>query len=371
MPAYLATVLPGLEGVAASEIQTKAPDAILKGTPRGKVLFVSAAPPARLLALRTADDLYVLAGRFAQGPYRTHLADLEREVSRLDVGGALHVASWLPRARPAVFVNASRSGKQTYSRFEAADAALRGLLARHPRWSAGSAEAHDLEFRVDVAGDEALLSLRLSPPGFRFRGQTRAFAPAALRPPVAHALVWLSDPRPDDRFVDPFCGSGTILAERAVYPARQVIGGDILAEALQAARENLEELGRKTKDERRIGTSQSPSASLRPASCILRLLRWDSRRLPLRAGSVDKLVTNLPFGKQVLGEAEIGDLYVAFFAEARRVLARGGAGILLTDQEDALRRAVARAGLQAESLAALSLKGLHPQVWRVVEPGNS
>ncbi len=255
----------------------------IKETPRGKVLFAGDTPPARLLALRTIDDLYVLAGRFRQGPHRTHLADLEHTVSRLDLGEALHVASWLPRARPAVFVNASRSGKQTYSRFEAAEAALRGLLAGHTRWRGGTPEAHDLEFRLDVAGEEATLSLRLSPPGFRFRGQTRAFAPAALRPPVAHALVWLSDPQPDDRFVDPFCGSGTILAERAVYPARQVIGGDILAEALQAARENLEELGRKTKDERRKMDNRSMPFVPRPPSFVTMVGYCATSRSPSRA----------------------------------------------------------------------------------------
>jgi 23S rRNA G2445 N2-methylase RlmL len=359
---YLATVLAGLEPVAASEIRAKVSDAAIQETWRGKVLFRSGQSVAHLLRLRTIDDLFVLIERFPQGPHRMHLAELERAVARLDTDKALHVAAWLPRGRPTVFVNASRAGKQTYSRFEAADAALRGLLARNPRWRAGTAEVHDLEFRLDVAGEEALFSLRLSPPGFRYRGEERAFTQAALRPPVAHALVWLSEPNPRDFFLDPFCGSGTILAERAAYAAREIAGGDLSPEVLAVARANLARSPHPSPLPGGEGGSRSLGSRSGEAAW---LMQWDARRLPFRGGTIDKIVSNPPFGHQVLAESEIGPLYERFASELARVLAPGGWAILLTDQAAALRRAAARASLHVEPLAAVSLKGLHPQIWRL------
>ena len=78
---------------------------------------------------------------------------------------------------------------------------------------------------------------------------------------------------------------------------------------------------------------------------------------------MDKVVTNLPFGRQVLRPQEIASLYRRFVAELRRVLAPQGTAILLTDQVDALLEAAAP--LHPEPLCALSLKGLHPQIIRL------
>ncbi|MBI3973118.1 MAG: RNA methyltransferase [Chloroflexi bacterium] len=328
--------------MAESEIRAKLPEASLQESLRGKVLFGAAASPDRPLALRTVDNVYVLAGRFPVGPRRAHLKDLESTMARLDLREAAAAALGRRAGKyTSFYVNASRAGKHTYSRFEAAEAAARGVLARHAGWRPGSATEHDLELRLDVVGDEALLSVRLTPPAFRFRGAGRAFSPAALRPPVAHALVWLSGPEPDDRFVDPFCGSGTILAERLPYPARRVIGGDRSAEALAAAHENVA-------GDRRVSLQQ-----------------WDARRLPLSSQTIDKVVTNLPFGRQVLNQAEIPAVYRAVSEEIARVLTPRGGAVVLTEQVTPLEIAARDAGLAVEPVATLSLKGLNPKVLRL------
>ena len=242
------------------------------------------------------------------------------------------------------FVNASRSGKHTYSRFEAADAVIDGILTGHPSWQVGTIEEHDVEFRLDIAEEEALFSLRLTSPTFRFRGEERLFAQASLRPTVAHALVWLSNPMATDRFVDPFCGSGTLLTERLAYPAQSILGGDLSEDIVELARQNV------TLDAQEI------------------VQTWDARRLPFEAGTVNKIVSNLPFGKQIEhSEAEISDLYGEFMCELNRVMALDGVALLLTDQIQALVTAVETAQLHMESILELSLKGLHPQVFRVTK----
>lgn len=306
---------------------------------RGKLILASDLAPQAFFALRSIDNLYSLAAELSVGPHRADLHDLEAAVADLDLSAAASAAGLEPARPVSIFVNASRAGKQTYSRFELAAAATRGMLARQRRWVLGAPDAHEAEFRLDLVGDHALLSLRLTPPSFRFRGDTRHFSEAALRPTVAHALVWLSRPHAGDRFLDPFCGSGTIVAERAAYPSALLAGSDIADEAVSAARANAP-----------------------PAVAIN---RWDARALPLDGGSVDTVVTNLPFGRQILTSDDIGPLYRDFCRELRRILAATGQAWLLTDQADELDRAVAAAGLVGADLRQLSLKGLHPHLFRV------
>jgi 23S rRNA G2445 N2-methylase RlmL len=347
---FLVTTLPGLEDVVASELATKLPAAAVRETLRGRLLVSYGGPAGDLLRLRTIDNAYAVVARFGVGAHRVDLAALERTVAGLDLEAAVRRGGVLETGAtgsPTFLVNASRSGTQTYSRHEAAAAAARGIQSRYPAWREGATNRHDLEFRLDVEGGTALFSLRLTPPAFRFRVAERQFTAAALRPPVAHALVWLSGPLgplPEDVFIDPFCGSGTILAERATYPARRIAGGDLDAAALAAARANL-----------------GPGW---PGT----LLRWDARRLPLRSGTVTKLVTNLPFGRQILDARAIDALYQAFAAETARILAPGGTATVLTDQVDSLRAAADRHGLAYETLASVSLKGLRPEVVRLTPP---
>lgn len=337
-PIYLATVLPGLEPVAAAELTAKIADAMLLEIRRGKLLFTTAAPVDDLLDLRSVDNIYVFIDRFGVGPHRSDLPDLKRAVAAAKIRGAVAAAGLDGGGRPSFVLNASRSGKQTYSRFELAAAAAEGIAEVCPRWRNGTPEEHQLEFRLDLADAEALLSLRITPASFRYRGETRGFSQAALRPTVAHALVWLSEPNPDETFLDPFCGSGTILSERAAYPAQRILGGDASAEAVAVARHNL------------------PGATIQV---------WDACHLPLDAASVDCVVTNLPFGRQILTPDAVGGLYHDFLQELRRVLRPAGRAFMLTDQVDALETAGMATGLRLERLMPLSLKGLHPWIFRM------
>lgn len=338
-PLYMATTLPGLEDVAGDELTVKLGGGIaLRELTRGKVFFTAALPREQLLQMRSLDNLYLCLDRFPVGPHRPDLRSVAQALTGLDLTEAARAGGVLPGRPATFFVNASRAGKHTYSRFDLAAAATEGILTRHRRWRAGTPTDHELEFRLDLLDGEALFALRLSDPTFRFRGDARRFAAAALRPTVAHALVWLAGPRDDERFLDPFCGSGTIVAERAAYRARSVTGSDVAAEAVTAARAN------------------APSVAIQ---------QWDARQLPLLAGTVDTVATNLPFGRQILSEAELGPLYADFCRELRRVLTAGGQALLLTDQHDPLERAAAGAGLALTQLRLLSLHGLHPWVYRV------
>ncbi|MBD2871882.1 methyltransferase domain-containing protein [Paenibacillus arenilitoris] len=337
MTLYFATVLPGLEHVLENEVRAKLADASLQRSERGKVFFRTSLPLKALMELRTADNLYQQIRRFRVGPHKIHLAEIERVLYELDLSLELVQTSGFIRFK----VNASRAGKHTYSRFDAAEAAAAGIARRNPRLRLDPTGGHEIEFRLDLQEEEAVFSLRLTDAGFRYRHAQRSFTQAALRPSVAHALVWLSDPRAEDVVIDPCCGSGTILSERLAYPYCQIEGGDVSEAAVEASREN-------------IGLHER-----------LKLRRWDARRLPVDAGYADVIVTNLPFGRQISADEYIPQLYRDVFKEMKRVLNDEGRMLCLTDADAALRSAADHLQLSCSEIAAIHLKGLHPTLYRL------
>jgi len=139
-------------------------------------------------------------------------------------------------------------------------------------------------------------------------------------------MVYLSLPRPDDRFCDPMCGTGTILAERALAgPCRLLLGGDVDPVALQASRANLSRV--------------SPQWSARGGRLGGYIVhQWDARALPIQAASVDVVVSNLPFGEQMSSHADNPSLYGRFFQHLARILVPGGRAVLLTSEKELMRQ---------------------------------
>ena len=169
----------------------------------------------------------------------------------------------------------------------------------------------DLEIWLWLSGGEALVGLRISDATMRHRRYKQEHLPASLRPTVAAAMNMLASPTEQDIVLDPLCGAGTLLIERALLaPYDRLIGGDIRPEALQMARRNA-----------------------RSAEIMASWREWDARELPLEAASVTRIVSNLPFGKQIGSHEENIGLYRRLSEEFARVLAPGGIAVTLTSED--------------------------------------
>lgn len=327
MTLYFASILPGLEYVLLDEMNQKVSEVEIIQIKRGKVFFTTSSIDTCLHALRSADNLFQVLDQFQLGPHKKHLSQLSGRIASLDLKDMDHHSLF--------WINASRKGKQTYSRYELAWAAAEGIQRHYPNWSLGTNRDNQVEFRVDLEHQNLIFSLRLTDPTFRYRNQVRQFSRAALRPTVAHSMVWLSDPKSTDIFVDPCCGSGTILSERTAYPVNQIHGGDISESVTRIAKHNLEH----TK---------------------VKINVWDARELPLSTNFVDKVVTNLPFGKQISIDEDLGLFYRYVMNEIARVLKPRGRAVILLGNFQQLHVEVNRLGMVCLEAYPLSLKGLHP-----------
>ncbi|MFG1910955.1 TRM11 family SAM-dependent methyltransferase [Kribbella sp. NPDC048928] len=128
---------------------------------------------------------------------------------------------------------------------------------------------------------------------------------------VAEVLVRLAKLRPGDRVLDPFCGTGTIL--RAVRRREPTVHP--------------------------IGIDHDPHAlSLNKPPCPL--IRSSADALPLLPATIDRVIANLPFGKQVGSHRNNRSLYPVVLKELDRLLTNSGRAVLLTEDKRLLRTAL-------------------------------
>jgi tRNA G10 N-methylase Trm11 len=156
---------------------------------------------------------------------------------------------------------------------------------------------------------------------------------------VAEVLVRLAKIRPGQVVVDPFCGTGTIL--RAVsrrQPSARILGVDHDRRALAIA-------GR------------------------LPVVWGKAEALPVARRSVDRVVANLPFGKQVGSHWDNRRLYPAALDEIDRVLAGDGRAVLLTEDKRLLQEAVqGQRRLKVVKQRLLRYNGATPTAYVLTRP---
>src|SRR5262245_5779067 len=299
----------GLESVSSDEIA--ALSAVTVGRIGYRRITASCAGSlAPVLDLRTVDDVFLdLAAWRNVGRPRQTLALLRDFSSRLDLRAA---AAELTRLRavpqsPAFSVTASFVGKRNYGAEEIKSAVSEGVMIRHDWRYANDDAAADLNVRVFIERETAFVGLRLGRRPLHEREYKKAHRAGSLKPPVAAAMLRLVGVAPGQSLLDPCCGAGTILAEAGKFGAA-VRGGDIDSEAVSAARMNL-----------------------RAARGAENINFWDARALPIPDGSVERIVSNLPWGRQVTISGSLAHFYRDVCAEMRRVLAPGGRIALLTN----------------------------------------
>ncbi len=311
---FYAMTMPGLETLAFSEIRAAIADAELVKFARGIALFKSAEPAENLLDMHTTEDVfYALTHIKGLRRGQEALRVLHSATANADLTQAL--ATWRrahPGARPRTWrVISQMSGSYDFRRVDGGEAVISALKRSMPKGMHQVEDDADVEIWLWLGGGDVLIGLRLSDATMRHRNYKREHLPASLRPTVAAAMSWLARPTAEDVVLDPFCGAGTILIERALLgPVEREIGGDMREEAVTIARRNA-----------------------RAAEVAASWHVWDARSLPLDDASVTRVITNLPFGKQIGAREENEPLYTAVMRQCNRVLKPNGLLVTLTSED--------------------------------------
>ena len=375
---YLAQTQPGFEPIAWNEIAARfdrddtaelgrrlVPDRV------GMTIF-SAPRIAPLKLVRTAEDFFTVIAyrRFPVSPLDPALKYMPKSAAEHDADERL-ASKTLERVRTAgrdarfieealaahvSLVPGSRAGKRLqfrviarmagehpFRRVDLQRAVERGIGERDDHsWQLGGDDS-DVEFWATMFPGEFILTMRLSDERLRHRDYKVAHMPGSLRPSVAAALGWLSEPAPDDIVLDPLCGAGTVLIERAHLGRYQLlIGGDSNPVSLAAAREN-------------VGPRYKP----------IELHAWDATAIALGAASVSKVVTNLPWGMRHGSHAENRRLYPHLIEEFRRVVKPGGLIVMLTAETRLMADLMSRGVFRPQKILRVSILGAPAAIYVV------
>lgn len=325
LPPLYAMTHGGIETIAADEI-TRDLGGEVKKTARGVVVFRLDTLDPSILSLRTTEDVFLLAWGSSSLTYQSE--DLEtirtwtaRKPDWPHLFKLHHRIRPKTKGRPTYHVVCQMQGEHGYRRADARAAFVAGLAGKIPSgWQYNNENAW-LEIWLTIYSKMAVCGVRLTDRTMRHRMYKLDHVAASLRPTVAAGMVRLAGIGPGMTVLDPFCGAGTILAE-AIDVARQrakggrvrVVGGDIDPNAVFVTSQNLEKVG------------------------PIDLARWDATRLPLESASVDRIISNPPFGKQLSTLEQVGPLYEAAAAEWDRVLRPGGRAVILAMEQELLRR---------------------------------
>lgn len=296
----------GLEAISAAEMRAVG---FLDVVTAYRRIEASCGDVSLVSRLKTVDDVFVYLDEW-QGitHLREELAKFKQSASDLDFEQAL---SFIQQVRqlntPILFsVTANFVGKRNYSAPEVKQAVADGILQKHPWQYTEDDHQADINIRVFIEHTGAVVGVRLLGTPLHRRVYKGKHVPGSLKPTVASAMLKIAGYEGGGTLVDPFCGVGTILIE-AELSGVTAIGGDLSAQVLADAQENAH------------------AAQVRPM-----ISHWNATCLPLATASIDCIVTNPPWGRQIVPDESIKYLYREALAEMRRVVRPGGRIVLLT-----------------------------------------
>jgi tRNA (guanine6-N2)-methyltransferase len=211
-------------------------------------------------------------------------------------------------------------------------------------------EPADIEIWGFYSRAKISFGLRLTTKIFRQRTYREEEMIGSLRPLFAAGLVLLSNPQSTDTFLDPMCGSGTILIERGDFSsALEITGCDINEDAIRLAEANIQNAKLK------IPVNLVHKDSLKPDLI---------ETLP---STFTKIVSNLPFGKKFSSQSDILSLYTKALKNWSQLLAPQGTITLLTPNLDQIKKASYKSKLRYRILASINLQGIKSYVIQLVK----
>jgi tRNA (guanine6-N2)-methyltransferase len=327
----------GLEQVSAQEMAAL-PETTVKNIAYRRV-EVACKDIDSLATLRTVDDVFIKLQTWTEvGHHRSELARFTTLSSELDLEA---LVSLIKRIRPVIrtprfSVTANFVGKRNYSAPEIKASVADGILSHYDEWRySEDDEESDINLRVFIEHDTALIGMRLFKHPLHRRDYKIEHMPGSLKPPIAAALARLAGVKAGMTVLDPFCGGGTILVEVALMGANAV-GGDVNLEALVTTQDNADNAG---------------------VQVVVQ--HWDAAKIPLNDDSADCVISNLPWGRQVEVNDNLKALYQASLAEMQRVVKAGGQILLLTTLPELL-------GIDSAEQTEISLYGQNPKIVRII-----
>jgi len=292
---YYSTFIPGLLEPVEEALREALPDSKIVLSLDGLVAYETAAKPQAIAQLPFVTNSFAIVKRF-QGASPGEMA---RDV--------VNDQTWSIEGPRGTFRVIASVANQLVAVDNKIMEALEGRVAEKTRMRPHRSKPDHEFWLLQRTEGHGFFALRLS----HHQSYDKSLEKGELRPELANILCRLSDPAPNELFLDPFAGSGAIAIQRAKYfPAGLVIASDNDELKVQALKQRVKALDLR----KRIVVRRDDA---------LKLERYED-------GSIHKIVTDPPWGHFVGLDLPIEEFHRAMLAEFARVLRPGGKLVILT-----------------------------------------
>ncbi|MBN3277165.1 THUM3 protein, partial [Polyodon spathula] len=213
----------------------------------------------------------------------------------------------------------------------------------------------DIEVLLNIHDNEVVVAIALTEESLHKRNITH-FGPTTLRSTLAYGMLRLCKPQPSDIIIDPMCGTGAIPLEGAMeWPCSYYVAGDNNELAINRTINNINHIHIKRQN-------KGSTACGLPIDTV----QWDLCKLPIRTGSADIIVTDMPFGKRIGSRKKNWDLYPSCLKEMGRVCRpEMGKAVLLTQDKKCFAKTLSTMGhlWQKSHTVWVNVGGLHAAVY--------
>lgn len=340
MARFAAACTRGLEEFAASEIKAKANGSSNFEIKEGIIFFDFEGDYPVLLSLRQIDDIFVLI-KMLTGitRYRHSLNKIRKQAAKSDFSGAIEIIRKIRRLHDETFsVDADYIGRRDYKEKEIEDAAADSIanLTGFGYLKEGFGSLH---YTVILRPDIAFIGMSAGNLPLHIASKIIT-VPGSLKNSIACTMLEIAEAGKKDIVIDPMCGSGVIPLEAAKLGAKAV-AGDIDAERIEIAKKNCE--GEKD----------------------IELHVWDAADTKLKDNLADKIISNLPFGKQAAIAGFDESFFDGFLKEMIRVSKEGAIFVFLTRHKEAITKAARNNNLEISAAVEINNSGLSSSVIKI------
>ncbi|MFP4133286.1 MAG: methyltransferase [Halothece sp.] len=322
------TTHPGIEDIVAQELRDSANSCEITNIQikpfnlEGQVLIESFNDPEKLyeVSLKARSVFHVMRQiyDFSVPKKVDFLETVYQEILALDIPEMEEAKTFR--------VTTQRNGNHLFKSIDVQRKAGAALIERYHK--AVSLEQYDVKVRVDIFDRLCLVSVQLTKESLDRRHHLVWRPRISLKTTMAYAMLQLCELKQNDRLLDPFCGSGTILLEAAsVFPDLKLYGSDRREEAITGAQTNIKTAG---------------------LSHRIHLKHLDARDLEIGypAAYFNAIVANPPYGVHLGSEMNFYRLYLKFLQGAGNILVSGGRLVILVGKgRGAFKKIIAKLGL--------------------------
>jgi len=169
--------------------------------------------------------------------------------------------------------------------------------------------------------------------------------PASTNPVIARQLCQMADLKPTDILLDPFCGCATIpLIAITEFNINKSFASDLSGKAIDCAEKNAK------------------LANVKPSQLVL--FRSNVSMIKLPPQSIDKIITNLPFGIRTGTHEKNTKYYQIFAKKCYSLLKPTGIGVILT-QEKKLFLDLFNPKFTVKKIETVDINGLTPDIFQI------